>query len=116
EMVGRMRNARRAGAAPVLLIAAVVVVAALGRLDKGEGYSGLAHLVPVDLALPFGDVDAVDGILVGMVLAEINRLVVAVTAVAGRRKLLDVGPDRCARLPGVADRLETVLKTGRAAA
>jgi hypothetical protein len=74
------------------------VVAAFGCLDEGEGDAGAADFVPVDVALPFRHVDAVDGIEVGMALAEIDRLVVAIAAVAGRIQLLHIGLGRLRRL------------------
>ena len=36
------------------------MIAALGRLDEGEADAGSARCVPVDVALPVGDVDALD--------------------------------------------------------
>ncbi|ODR99556.1 hypothetical protein AUC71_03665 [Methyloceanibacter marginalis] len=58
-----IRAARHAGPlrrVPVLPEFRIEMVAALGRLDEGEMDAGLAHLPPVDVALPVRDVDALD--------------------------------------------------------
>jgi len=89
EMIGRMGDAGGARAAPVVPIAVVSVVAALGGLHEGEGDAGLADLVPVNVALPFGNVDAVDRIAVRVVLAKLHRLAVAIASLAGRWQLDD---------------------------
>ena len=57
-MVGAARNAGAFGAVPVLGKFRIEIVAAFGRLDKGELSAGGADLVPVDVALPVGNVDA----------------------------------------------------------
>ena len=67
------------------------MIAAFGGFHEDKGDTGLADLVPVDVALPFGHIDAVDRIAIGVMLAEINRLPVTIATITGRRQFLDIG-------------------------
>ena len=51
EVVGCVRDPDGTGLAPVLLESAVLVVAALGRLDEGEGDARALDPVPIDVEL-----------------------------------------------------------------
>ncbi len=41
-------------------------IAALGRLDESEARAGGLHPLPVDIALPFRDINALDGQTLGL--------------------------------------------------
>ena len=60
EMIGGVRDTHSAGALPVLIEARIDAILALGRLDEREGDAGTLNCLPVDIALPLRDVDAVD--------------------------------------------------------
>ena len=64
HVIGAARDAGALGAFPVLLEFRVEIVAAFGCLDEGEPGAGGAHPCPIDVALPVGDVDALDWQLV----------------------------------------------------
>ena len=78
-MIGAARQAGSLGALPVADEFRVDAVAALGRLDIGEFDAALMHRVPVDIALIFGHVDAVNGEIPG----ELGRLGLLVLAGLG---------------------------------
>jgi hypothetical protein len=59
-MVGAARDAGTLGGIPVLEEIRVEMIAAFGRLDEGEADARLARRLPVDVALPIGDVDTLD--------------------------------------------------------
>jgi len=69
-----MRDAGCAGFAPVFVEARIDPVLAFGCLDEGEGDTGILYRGPIDIALPFGDVDAVDCVLLRALGAEILRI------------------------------------------
>ena len=77
EVIGAALQPGPVGIAPVLAEHRVEMVAAIGRLDVDEVRALPAQLLPVDVALPARDVDAVHGELLGRGLAEIDRLGVA---------------------------------------
>src|SRR5690606_22300991 len=64
------------GLRPIFVEFRVQPVLALCRLDEGKGNAGGFYLAPVDIALPFRHVDAVDGVVVWRALAEILRVLV----------------------------------------
>ena len=78
EMIGPVRQARRLGALPVLNEFRIDAVAALGRLDIGELDAAIVHGHPVDIALVFRHIHAVDGEIAGE-LRRLGFLVVAGT-------------------------------------
>lgn len=82
-MIGAARDAGGGRAAPIVEEAEVEDVAALGRLDEGEGAAGGADDGPVDVALVFRDVDAVDVVMVRGVAGPVMRIVVAERCGAG---------------------------------
>ena len=61
EMVSAARDAGAGGGFPIFVEALVDVVAAFGNFQVGKSDAGIADPVPVDVALVFGDVDALDG-------------------------------------------------------
>lgn len=69
-----MRDAGGAGFAPVFVEARIDPVLAFRRLDEGEGDTGILYRGPIDIALPFGDIDAVDLVLLRMLRTEILRI------------------------------------------
>ncbi|MGZ2484525.1 hypothetical protein ACVITL_003048 [Rhizobium pisi] len=69
-----MRDAGGAGLAPKFVEAGIDPVLAFRRLDEGEADAGVPYCAPVDIALPFGNVDAMDGIQLGMLRTEILRI------------------------------------------
>ena len=74
EMIGRARNAGGFRAGPMLVEILVEAVAALGRLDEGEGDAAGPGRRPVDRGLVFGDVGAVNGIVPGRAAVPFMRL------------------------------------------
>jgi hypothetical protein len=60
-MIGASRDAGPLRRAPIVEKLRVDAVTAFGRLDVGELNAGIGDLSPVDVALPIGDVDALDG-------------------------------------------------------
>ncbi len=59
-MVSAASDAGTGGGFPIFVEARVDVVAAFGNFQVGEADAGIAHAIPVDVALVFGDVDALD--------------------------------------------------------
>lgn len=69
-----MQDVRRCGTAPVVTEFGIDAIGPFRRLDEDEGDTGFAHGAPIDIAIPFGDVDAVHLMAVRVVHAEILRV------------------------------------------
>jgi hypothetical protein len=78
-VIGGVEDAGRLRALPVFGKAAVDAVGALGRLQEGEGDAALLGRLPVDIAVPLGNVDAVNLMAVRAAGAEILRVLVGET-------------------------------------
>ena len=63
EMIGAARDPGGLGGGPIAQELRVRGVAALGRLDKGEGDARVLDRLPIDIALIFGNIHAMNVIL-----------------------------------------------------
>jgi hypothetical protein len=102
-MISTAPQAGCLGAAPVLLEHRVEMIAAIGRLDVSEVGALAAQLLPIDVTLPTGNIDAVHSMVFRRRLAEIDRLGIAEAAAVDFQALRErphrhsVGSDRFGR-------------------
>src|SRR5690606_31461380 len=79
KVIGAVLQARSRCSFPVLVEHRIEMIPAVGGFDVDEVGAVLAQLLPIDVALPARDVDAMNGKVLGRVPAEVDWLGVAET-------------------------------------
>src|SRR5690606_27311794 len=79
KVVGTVLQAGSRSGFPVLVEHRIEMIPAVGGLDVDEVGAVLAQLLPIDVALPAGDVDAMNRKVLGRVPAEVDGLGIAET-------------------------------------